>query len=165
MPLDDVDLRILELLVRDARMSFREVARELDLSVATVHNRVKKLMAEGVIKGFAPIIDYSKLGYDLTALILIQAEGSRLVEVENELSKLEDACVVYDVTGEFDIAVIARFEGREALNKFIKSLLKIPYVKRTSTSLVLNVVKEDFKLPISRRDSKDDASFRKLKLS
>ncbi|PCN50609.1 AsnC family transcriptional regulator [Candidatus Geothermarchaeota archaeon ex4572_27] len=132
----------------DARRSLRDIAKELGLSPATVHNRVKRLMEMGVIKGFSPIIDYSKLGYDLTALILLQADGSHLVEVENEVAKLENTCAVYDITGEFDIAVIARFKSREALNRFIKRLLKIPHVKRTSTSMVLNVVKEDFKLSL-----------------
>ena len=148
--MDEVDLKILRLLLEDARKSYREIAKELGLSVATVHNRVKKMQAEGVIKGFAPIIDHSKLGFDLTALILLQAEGSHLIEVEEEVAKLEETCAVYDVTGEFDIAVVARFKSREALNRFIKSLLKIPFVKRTSTSMVLNVVKEDFRPPVSQ---------------
>ncbi|RLF15440.1 MAG: AsnC family transcriptional regulator [Thermoprotei archaeon] len=136
------------MLSNDARRSLRDIAKELGLSPATVHNRVRRLIEEGVIKSFSPIIDYSKLGYDLTALILLQAEGSHLVEVENEVAKLENTCAVYDITGEFDIAVIARFKSRDALNKFIKRLLKIPHVKRTSTSMVLNVVKEDFKLSL-----------------
>jgi len=147
--LDEVDLRIIEQLLKDGRKSYREIARELGLSVATVHNRVKRLQAEGVIKGFAPIMDYSRLGFDLTALILLQAEGAHLVEVEEEVAKLKEACAVYDVTGEFDVAVVARFKSREALNLFIKRILKIPFVKRTSTSMVLNVVKEDFRLPLS----------------
>lgn len=147
--MDEVDLRIIEQLLKDGRKSYREIARELGLSVATVHNRVKRLQAEGVIKGFAPIMDYSRLGFDLTALILLQAEGAHLVEVEEEVAKLKEACAVYDVTGEFDVAVVARFKSREALNRFIKRILKIPFVKRTSTSMVLNVVKEDFRLPLS----------------
>ncbi len=146
--LDQLDLKILKMLSNDARRSLRDIAKELGLSPATVHNRVRRLIEEGVIKSFSPIIDYSKLGYDLTALILLQAEGSHLVEVENEVAKLENTCAVYDITGEFDIAVIARFKSRDALNKFIKRLLKIPHVKRTSTSMVLNVVKEDFKLSL-----------------
>lgn len=148
MELDQLDLKILKMLSNDARRSLRDIAKELGLSPATVHNRVRRLIEEGVIKSFSPIIDYSKLGYDLTALILLQAEGSHLVEVENEVAKLENTCAVYDITGEFDIAVIARFKSRDALNKFIKRLLKIPHVKRTSTSMVLNVVKEDFKLSL-----------------
>ena len=148
--MDEVDLKILKLLLEDARRSYRDIAKELGLSVATVHNRVKRLQAEGVIKGFAPIIDHSKLGFDLTALILLQAEGSHLIDVEEQVAKLEETCAVYDITGEFDIAVVARFKSREALNRFIKSLLKIPFVKRTSTSMVLNVVKEDFRPPPSQ---------------
>jgi DNA-binding Lrp family transcriptional regulator len=53
---------------------------------------------------------------------------------------------VYDITGDFDIAVIARFKDRDSLNQFIKRLLGLSYVKRTVTNVVLNVVKEDFKL-------------------
>lgn len=149
MGLDRVDIEILRVILKDARKSYREVAKELNLSVATVYNRIKKMQAEGVIKGFAPVLDHSKLGFDLTALILLQAEGGHLVEVEEEVAKLEEACAVYDITGEFDIAVVAKFKSREALNRFIKNLLKIPYVKRTSTSMVLNVVKEDFRPPLS----------------
>jgi len=146
--LDEIDLRIIEQLLKDGRKSYREIARELGLSATTVHNRVKRLQAEGVIKGFAPIMDHSRLGFDLTALILLQAEGAHLVEVEEEVAKLKEACAVYDVTGEFDVAVVARFKSREALNRFIKRILKMPFVKRTSTSMVLNVVKEDFRPPL-----------------
>lgn len=146
--MDEIDLRIIEQLLKDGRKSYREIARELGLSATTVHNRVKRLQAEGVIKGFAPIMDHSRLGFDLTALILLQAEGAHLVEVEEEVAKLKEACAVYDVTGEFDVAVVARFKSREALNRFIKRILKMPFVKRTSTSMVLNVVKEDFRPPL-----------------
>lgn len=150
MTLDKIDIEILKVILKDARKSYREIARELDLSAATVYNRIKKMQLEGVIKGFAPVVDHSKLGFDLTALILLQAEGGHLVEVEEEVAKLEEACAVYDITGEFDIAVVAKFKSREALNKFIKRLLKIPFVKRTSTSMVLNVVKEDFRPPLTQ---------------
>ncbi|MEM4700155.1 MAG: Lrp/AsnC family transcriptional regulator [Candidatus Nezhaarchaeales archaeon] len=150
MALDKIDLEILKIILRDARKSYREIARELNLSAATVYNRIKRMQAEGVIKGFAPVVDHSKLGFDLTALILLQAEGGHLVEVEEEVAKLDEACAVYDITGEFDIAVVAKFKSREALNKFIKRLLKIPFVKRTSTSMVLNVVKEDFRPPLAQ---------------
>jgi DNA-binding Lrp family transcriptional regulator len=90
----------------------------------------------------------AKVGYNLTALILIQAEGKHLLDVENEIAKMNNVVSVYDITGDFDIAVIARFKDRDSLNQFIKSLLGLPYVKRTVTNVVLNVVKEDLKLKI-----------------
>ncbi|MEM0111783.1 MAG: Lrp/AsnC ligand binding domain-containing protein [Candidatus Bathyarchaeia archaeon] len=80
--------------------------------------------------------------------MLVQAEGAHLVDVENEIAKIDNVVAVYDITGDFDIAVIARFKDRFELNSFVKKLLSMPYVKRTVTNVVLNVVKEDFRVKI-----------------
>ena len=103
---------------------------------------------KGVLRGYTAIIDPVKVGYQLTAIILIQAEGKHLTEVESEIARVNNVISVYDITGEFDVAVIARFKDRFDMNKFIKALLKMPYVKRTVTNVVLNVVKEDFRVPL-----------------
>jgi DNA-binding Lrp family transcriptional regulator len=146
--LDDVDLRIINLLQEDSRLSYNKIARKLGISVGTAYNRIKSLEERGVVKGYTVLVDMAKVGYNLTALILIQAEGKHLLDVENEIAKMNNVVSVYDITGDFDIAVIARFKDRDSLNQFIKSLLSLPYVKRTVTNVVLNVVKEDLKLKI-----------------
>lgn len=146
--LDDVDLRIINLLQEDSRLSYNKIARKLGISVGTAYNRIKSLEERGVVKGYTVLVDIAKVGYNLTALILIQAEGKHLLDVENEIAKMNNVISVYDITGDFDIAVIARFKDRDSLNQFIKSLLSLPYVKRTVTNVVLNVVKEDLKLKI-----------------
>jgi DNA-binding Lrp family transcriptional regulator len=97
----------------------------------------------GVIKGYFPLLDHTKLGYGLMSLILIQVEGQRLVDVEKELAKHAEVMAVYDITGEFDVAVVARFKSQTSMNDFIKDTLKIPSIRRTVTNIVLNVVKED----------------------
>ncbi|MEM1716070.1 MAG: Lrp/AsnC ligand binding domain-containing protein [Candidatus Bathyarchaeia archaeon] len=94
------------------------------------------------------MIDPVKAGYGTIAIILVQAEGAHLVDVENEIAKIDNVVAVYDITGDFDIAVIARFKDRFELNSFVKKLLSMPYVKRTVTNVVLNVVKEDFRVKI-----------------
>ena len=99
-------------------------------------------------------MDPVKLGYSLTAIILIQAEGKYLVDVEKEVAKIKNVISVYDITGDFDIAVVARFKDRFGLNHFIKNLLSNPYVKRTVTNVVLNVVKEDFRINMTENDDK-----------
>lgn len=141
--LDDLDIRILRALQQDGRRSHRELAEELGVAVGTVASRVRRLEESGVIKGYAAIVDPSKVGFDLTALVLIQADGEHLVEVEREVAEAEGACSVYDITGEFDAAVVARFKDRDSLNSFIKFVIAMPHVKRTVTSVVLNVVRED----------------------
>ena len=148
LPLDDIDRKILALLQKNARISFRDIADAVGISVGTVHNRIKKLESLGIIRGYTTLLDPYKLGFELTALILMQVDGAHIVEVEREIAKHREVCGVYDITGDFDILVIARFRTREELNNFIKSVLKLPHIKRTVTSIALNIVKENFKLRI-----------------
>jgi Lrp/AsnC family transcriptional regulator for asnA, asnC and gidA len=85
----------------------------------------------------------TKLDYGYTAIILIQAEGEHLTDVENEIAKAANVAAVYDITGDYDAAVIAKFKDRIGLNTFIKGLIAIPHIKRTVTNVALNVIKED----------------------
>ena len=146
--LDEIDIKIIRLLQENSRISFNEIAKKIGISVGTAYNRVKTLEEKGVLKGYTALIDPIKMGYGITAIILIQAEGAHLVEVEKEVAKLSNVVSVYDITGEFDIAVIARFKDSRRLNAFVKKVLSMPYVKRTVTNVVLNVVKEDFRVKI-----------------
>jgi Lrp/AsnC family transcriptional regulator, regulator for asnA, asnC and gidA len=146
--IDDVDLQILSLLQQDSRVSFNKIARHLGISVGTAFNHVKNLEKKGVLKGYTTELDSAKLGYSLTALILIQAEGEHLGEVENEISKAANVIAVYDITGDYDAAVITKFKDRSELNIFIKSLMATPHVKRTVTSVALDVIKEDFRMKL-----------------
>ena len=145
---DDIDRNIIRLLQEDARKSFNKISDSLGIAVGTAYNRVKNLEDKGILKGYTVLLDAGKLGYGLTALILIEAEGRYLPEVETELSKLDEVICIYDITGDYDVAVVARFKDRDDMNNFIKSALKMPHVTRTVTNVVLNVVKEDFRVKV-----------------
>jgi len=145
---DDVDRKIIRLLQEDARKSFNKIADRLGIAVGTAYNSVKNLEEKGVLKGYTIMLDSAKLGYGLTALILIEAEGRYLPDVEKALAQLDEVICIYDITGDYDIAVVARFKDRATLNNFIKSTLKMPHVTRTVTNVVLNVVKEDFRVKV-----------------
>ncbi len=143
---DETDLMILRELQEDAMTSYRDIAEKLNLSVGTVHNRIKRLKEIGLIKSFSAIVDAEKLGYGLTAIVLMQVEGEKIVEVEEKLATSKSIIAVYDTTGEFDIIAIGKFKNREDLNTFIKDVLKIQSIKRAVTSIALNVVKEDLRI-------------------
>jgi DNA-binding Lrp family transcriptional regulator len=145
---DDVDRKIIRLLQKDARKSYNKISDSLGIAVGTAYNRVKNLEDSGILKGYTIMLDSAKLGFGLTTLILIEAEGRYLPEVEKELAKLDEVICIYDITGDYDIAVVARFKDRSTLNNFIKSTLKMPHVSRTVTNVVLNVVKEDFRVKV-----------------
>lgn len=140
--LDRIDIDILRELQENCRASYREIANKLGISIGTIHNRVKRMKDLGIIKGFSVVLDSEKMGYELTAVILMQVDGGHILDVERIVANARPVIAVYDITGDFDIIVIAKFKSREELNTFIKDILKIPYVKRTVTSIALNIVKE-----------------------
>ncbi len=144
--MDKTDEKILKNLLVDARLSARQLSLKLGLSTVTVLSRIKKLEKEKIIKGYTSVLNHEKLGYDLTAVIEIIAKKDKLVQVEDELSVIENVCAVYDVTGNTDTLIIAKFKGREDLSKFIKNLSTISNVESTITHVVRNTVKEDFRL-------------------
>ena len=148
LKIDDLDISILNELKKNSRESFREMAEKLDVAEGTIYNRVSKLQSAGVIKGFIADIDYSKLGYDLTAVIGLIVDGPHLPEIEKDISKSSNVSAVYDVTGEYDALVVGKFKDRESLNSFVKNVLSTQYIRRTHTMLVLNVVKEEHSVGI-----------------
>lgn len=146
--LDAIDRRLLIELLRDARTSLRRLSEEMNVSPATLHNRLTRLVQEGLIKGFTALVDYTKLGYSLSAVIMAKIDGKHLVEFEKEIANTENVVAVYDVVGEYDVVIIAKFRSVEDLDSFLKQLLKNPKVERTYTSIVLNVVKEDPRIKV-----------------
>ena len=141
--MDELDLQIIYLMNENARMSYRQIAKKLGVSMSTISNRVKSLEDQGIIIGYAPILDSQKLGYDILVIIGVRISRGKLIDVQNKISKFERVISVYDITGEWDSLVVARFKTRKELNAFLKQLLNIEYIDRTYTQMVLNVVKEE----------------------
>lgn len=146
MKMDETDEKILKNLMMDARLSARQLAIKLGMSTVTILSRIKKLEKEKIIHGYTTIIDHEKLGYTLTAIIEIIAKNDKIEDIEDVISKFENVCGVYDITGSTDVMIIAKFKERSELSKFVKGLASIPYVENTITHMVLNTVKEDFRL-------------------
>lgn len=146
MVLNETDMKILQILLEDARFSSRQIAKKVGVSVGTVLSRIKKMEEDGLIKGYSVIMNHERLGYELTVVMEVTVSKGRLVEMENEIAKIPNVCSVYDVTGLTDAFIIAKFKTREELGKFTKRLLALPYIERTNTHVVLTTVKEDFRL-------------------
>ncbi|MGA9839206.1 MAG: Lrp/AsnC family transcriptional regulator [Thermoplasmata archaeon] len=149
--LDELDRSILEELNTDARRSHREIAHRLKVSPTTVSARVARMEAQGVIRGYIPLLDDEQLGWDLWAAMGIRISKGRLREVEERLARDPRAYAIYDVTGETDALLIGRFRDRRDLDRFVKHALQDPHVERTNTQVVLNRVKEERRVPVSRR--------------
>ena len=139
---DRTDLKILNILLEDSGSPYRKIARKADVSLGTVMNRMRKLKESGVIRKCIPVIDYEKVGYTIGVLIDVRVSKGRLFEVEKAIARHPNVFSVYDITGDFDVAIVARFPSREGLDNFVKELQKMPFVERTNTKLILNYMKE-----------------------
>ncbi|HDM26684.1 MAG TPA: Lrp/AsnC family transcriptional regulator [Candidatus Bathyarchaeota archaeon] len=142
MSIDELDKKILGVLLEDGRASYRQIARKVGASVGTVLKRVNKMTDAGIIKGYTAVLDCEKLGYDLTVVTEITVSKGKLLEMEREIAKIPNVCAVYDVTGLTDAIIIAKFRNRRELSKFTKALLAMPFIERTNTHVVLTTVKE-----------------------
>ena len=111
--------------------------------MSSILKALKKLEDEKVIERYIPVINQEKIGYDLTAIINVKISHGKLLEVQERISKDSHVSGVYDITGEWDSLIIARFKDRKDLNGFIKGVLSMANVEKTNTQLVLNIVKNE----------------------
>ncbi|MFP4626057.1 MAG: HTH-type transcriptional regulator Lrp [Natronomonas sp.] len=143
MTYENLDRKLVNALLEDGRASLRSLAEDLDVSVTTVSNHISDLESNGIIKGYAPIIDYGELDFDVTAIIQLKVEGSALPEITDRLKDHKHMVSVYEVTGDHDVVAIGKFTDTDHMNDQIKELLIDPDIKESNTSIVLNTVAEN----------------------
>jgi len=143
MKIDSSTKKILNALITDSRKSYRELAKEAHVSVATVSNKLKELKKEEILKQHTVLIDYDQLGYDIHVFINIRVSQGKEFIVEKKLLNDFHVSSIYDTTGDFDVLVIARFKNRKDLDKYLKKIQTFEFVERVQTSLILNTIVEE----------------------
>ena len=146
MKIDEKDTQILKHLLSDSRQSARQLSLRMGVSTVTMISRMKKLQEEKIIRGFSVRLDHELLGYDITAIIEITTNQGKMLEIENVIAKKENVIGVYDITGNADTIVIAKFKDRQTLSDFIKKLSSMSNIQNTITHIALNTIKEDSRL-------------------
>lgn len=142
--ISELDIEILKKLSADGRISLRQIAKDLgNKSPVTIKNHVENLEEREIIVDYGVKINYEKLGYEIIALIELTISKGKMLEVERDVAKNPNVFAVYDITGEFDALILARFSNRGDLSKMIKQIHTSPYVERTNTHIVLNIIKEN----------------------
>ncbi len=140
--MDGTDRRILDHLQKRGRDSYRDIARSLRLSPATIMKRVKRLEADGVITGYGAFVDLEEAGFNLNVIVDVRVANGKLHQIEGKIAKHPNVLAVYDNTGPFDSTVIASFKKRSDLDRFLKRLQGYDFVERTETKLILNTIQK-----------------------
>jgi Lrp/AsnC family transcriptional regulator for asnA, asnC and gidA len=141
--LDAVDLRLLRLLSRDARLSQRSLAREMQMSAPAIAERIARLERQQVITGYGVRLDWGALGYQTTVYLTITAvPGYQLGLILEELANIAEIDEVLLITGVFDMLVRlhARDEGH-LRDLLLNRIWQIEGIQRTETSITIAQMK------------------------
>ena len=138
--LDELDIQILDILVKDSRTPYLEIARQCHVSGGTIHVRMKKMEDLGIIKGTKLIIDNSKLGYDVCCFIGIYLDKAiSYANVLNELKKINEIVELHYTTGEYSIFSKVICKSISDLQDVLMTKIQvIDGVQRTSTFISLS---------------------------
>ncbi len=137
---DSTDLKILSVLLRNARTPYSQIARMLNLGESTVYMRVRKLIDMGVLRAFTIDVDLSKLGFVVQAFVDIKAEPKKMGDILMQLKSMPCAVEVYEVSSEYPIT--ARIVARDNidLSEKIDMVARINGVKDVRVRYVLKVI-------------------------
>jgi Lrp/AsnC family transcriptional regulator, regulator for asnA, asnC and gidA len=148
---DEIDLKILSILMQDGKVTYAEIGKALFISGGTVHVRIKKLMESNIILNTELKVDYAKLGYDITAFLGIYLEKSRMYDnVSEELLKIPEVLEAHYTTGTYSIfAKIISKDTQHLRNTISDKVQRIPGIQRTETFISLD---KAFERPLTTFD-------------
>ena len=139
---DSVDEQIVRLLGQDARQNSETLAKQLNLSAATVRRRLKKLIRNDIIR-IVGVVNPADFGFPVIAVITLDVAHNKVKLAMEKISKRPEVRFVSTITGRYDMIVIARFPSTDCLSQFVTDeLAKLEGVKDSETFICLEVKKE-----------------------
>lgn len=152
--LDDINLRIIDMLMNDASRPFVDIAKELQISDATVHMRVRRLVAAGIIRRFTIATDNNLLGYDHLAFMGINMSEGSADEVTAKLSQYDEILEIHEIHGRFDLLLKVRARNLEEMRDIVVNKIRqIPQVTDAELITVLKTIKEEQSVSLKREIS------------
>lgn len=145
MELDETDRAILRILQADARTPFSEVARRIDMSSATVHDRVSRLTDGGVIQGYHADVDPKAVGYDVSAVVGLRIADGGETDAIDRLREIDEVREVHLTTGEWDVILRVVAEDTDRLRELMFD--RIAEVEGFSRSQTMVVLGTDYERP------------------
>lgn len=150
--LDPLDLRILEILQTNARETQVEIARDIGLAPSAVLERIRKLEARGIIRGYTALVDPKALDLPILAFVAVRSDETGTDDqVAPALAKIPEVLEVHHVAGDDCYLIKVRARDAEHLGVLLRTRFgRIPGVRSTRTTIVLETVKETPRLAVAR---------------
>src|SRR3989344_1747816 len=146
MVLDEKDIKILELLKLDSKLTTQQISKKILIPITTIHNRIKKLENEGIIKNYTLSLDHKKLGKTISAYVLMQVDYMLLKEkklgqddLAKEIKKHPLTDDIRMITGDYDLIAKVLAKDISKLDEFVTKFLRIiDGIKKTQTLVILH---------------------------
>jgi Lrp/AsnC family leucine-responsive transcriptional regulator len=152
MEIDRFDARILVALQRDGRLPVVELAETIGLSPTPCARRIKTLECNGVIEGYAALLNPAQIGLGVLAIVqvkLTEHTDETVSRFEREIALLDEVTHCYAMTGSYDFILQVYGKDLESLsNVVLKKLIRIPNVRDLQSSVVLATVKRSIRIPL-----------------
>jgi len=149
--IDEIDARILELLQREGRESYADVGLSVGMSGPSAHERVKKLEARGIIRGYAARLDPTLLGYAVLAFVFIkQVPGTIATDLTGDFVAIDEIEECHHLAGEADYLLKVRATDTRDLERVLHVIQQVPHVFTTETQVVFSSAFERRPLHLGR---------------
>ena len=141
--MDHIDSKILRCLTKDARMNASQISQRVNLSISAVIERMKKMEASGLIRGYTAVIDEKMAGFNVQAMISIRLEHPKYnQEFNRQMCNHDRVMECFYITGDFDYIARIGVSSTEELTKVLHDIKQIPGVSLTRTYVVLDNIKQ-----------------------
>ena len=151
--LDEIDLGIISILLKDGSKNLSEIASIMKVGIATVHRRLKRLKDEGVVEGYTLLVNPRKLGLNMIAVVEMKIDVGNEAGVLKEVQKIEAITEIYKVSGQFEISLKIKAFDLDNLNKVLGEIKSIKGVQALNTNIVLEVIRDSLFYPIAKGGS------------
>ncbi len=143
--LDTKDLAILRALEENCKVPYKEMGRSLGFVASTIHARVKRMEEQGVIQQFIAMVDPSKLGYNVNAILGLSVDPTRLAEVGKKISEFSEVKLVASSTGNHDLLVHILVQDNSRLGDLILKIKSIDGVLQGAGNIHISIFTKVFK--------------------
>jgi len=150
--IDNIDIKILSLLQKNARISNAEIARQLKMAPSGILERIRKLRERGIIQGYVTRLNPKTINMDLLAYVFIKTNEKREKwDVAEMVAQIPEVLEIHDIAGEDCYLVKLRTKNTEALYELLRTKFgSIPSIASTRTTIVLRTIKETTMLPLGQ---------------
>ncbi|MCD1293685.1 Lrp/AsnC family transcriptional regulator [Methanocella sp. CWC-04] len=163
MEIDKLNKRILQLLQRDGRITYKDITKEMDRAESTVRERISFMEEQGIIEGYTAIIDKPRVGLNCSAIVYAKVPPTSLDEIAGKLKLVNGVLQIYHSSGDKNLVFFMTASDFDELNRIIKNKITPLGINDIKISIILKAVREIAEVNILSVDEREEMERAKKK--